>query len=132
MGKDPQIQLVGPPVIVLLADTHGSVVDRALAFQFIVGSPISGVLRCGKWYCGWQSGASTPVDDFGFVDDEALIVAAVRQGVADGAIDIGEVAAGAADHVVMVVTGMFVSGEIGGLSGGEVSLGEDREGVIDD
>ena len=32
VGKDPQIQLVGPPVIVLLADTHGSVVDRALAF----------------------------------------------------------------------------------------------------
>lgn len=84
---------------------------------------------------GWAGRAPTPVDDFSFVDDEALIVCCGQAGgVADGAIDIGEVAAGAADHVVMVVTGTcFVSdGRAGGLYPAEKStLGENRKGVID-
>ncbi len=136
VGKDPQIQVVGPPVLVLLADTHGSVVDRALAFGChrwlsyrwcfsVVGNGVLG--RAGR--------ASTPVDDLGFVDDESLIVCCGQAGgVADGAIDIGEVAAGAADHMVMVVAGTcFVSGgRAGGLYPAKKSvLGENRERVID-
>ena len=85
--------------------------------------------------CSGEQRASTPVDDFSFVDDEAFIVCCGQAGgVADGAIDIGEVAAGAADHMVMVVAGTgFVSGgRAGGLYPAKKSgPGENRERVID-
>ena len=51
-----------------------------------------------------QAGAQ-PVDDLGLVDGEAAVVRlrASRAPVADGAVDVGDVAAGAAHDVVVVV-----------------------------
>src|ERR1700748_2901895 len=49
-------------------------------------------------------GAQAPVDDLGLVDREAVVVGRGQAGrLADRAVDVGDRAAGPADHVVMVV-----------------------------
>jgi len=50
-------------------------------------------------------GAESPVGDFGFVDNEAIIIGRRQaRGLPDGTVHVGDVTAEAADDVVMIVT----------------------------
>src|SRR5687768_9239125 len=67
----------------------------------------------GRWWrgvsrgdggAGGAGGAQAPVGDLGLVDDEAVGVGGVEaRAYADGAVDVGDDAARAADRVVVVV-----------------------------
>src|SRR3954471_10958211 len=57
-----------------------------------------------RGWCGGAGGAQAPVDDLGLVDAEAGVVGGGEaRRVADGAVDVGDRAARAAHHVVVVV-----------------------------
>src|SRR5882757_4041052 len=66
--------------------------------------PGSGV--CSRTGCGGAVGAQAPVDDLGLIDREAVVVRRGQAGCgADGAIDVGDHAAGTTHDVVVVVPG---------------------------
>src|SRR6185437_7941255 len=84
---------------------------------------------------GGAVGAVAPVDDLGLVDGEAVRLRRGQAGgVADGAIDIGDRAAAAADDVVMVVGDpRLVAGDrAGGLDPPQqVGVGQRPQDVVD-
>ena len=66
--------------------------------------PIAVDSGSGRWVTVEQDGAEAPVDDLGLVDREAVVVGGGQAGhLADGAVDVDDRAAGAADEVVVVV-----------------------------
>src|SRR5690242_16391597 len=81
---------------------------------------------CGSDRAGWggsgcgggAGGAQAPVDDLGLVDRVAVVVRRGEAGcVADGAVDVGDLAARAAHHVMVVVpdAGLVARHGAGGL-----------------
>src|SRR5688500_10781460 len=96
-----------------------------------VWSGASGVSRTG----GGAGGAGAPIGHLGLVDDEALGVGGVEAGaVADGAVDVRDRAAAAADDVVVVVADpeLVAGHRPGGLDPAhEPRLGQRTEHVVD-
>jgi hypothetical protein len=97
-----------------------------------VGSVSSG--RFGL-RCGLAFRARSPVDDLGFVHDEAKVILRSQAGPApNGAVDVdGPTAPAAHEVVVVVVDSVFVaSGRAGRLDpADQASIGEGGEAVVD-
>src|SRR5690606_26022443 len=85
------------------------------------------------WLC--TGGASTPVDDLGLVDREAVLLRSIQtRSDARGARDVLDAAARAADDVMVVVPASnLVSGQraCGLNAADDASVGERPEAVVD-
>src|SRR6478609_12114481 len=103
--------MTGQPASALRSTPWGlSGVVSWLSVMANLSSVRVGLTRCrtgvsrGDGGAGGARGAQAPVGDLGLVDDEAVGVGGVEaRAHADGAVDVGDDAARAADHVVVVV-----------------------------
>ena len=90
------------------------------------------VARCPSGVVDSAGRAGAPVDDLGLVDVVAVVVRGVQAGaLADGAVDVDDRAAGAADEVVVVVADpqLVAGGGAGRLDpADEASLGQGARG----
>ena len=142
-----QVELVRPPVLVRpgpaapsARGVDGWVLALAAGVRHVGGSPLCcGLVRAAGSLDGrlgrYALGASAPVDDLGLVDLVARVVGGREaRRVADRAVDVDHLAAGAADQVVVVVAhAVLVAGRASRRAGcaGEALVGEGAEDVVD-
>jgi hypothetical protein len=150
--QDAEVQLLGPPVAVGHRSGRGcrpspgtcSRLTSWTSLWFVMCSFRADVrplhrLVGGVDRVGWRGlvetlRAAAPVDDLGFVDDEARVVGGRQaRGGADGAVDIDHAAAGAADQMVVVVADPILvpCRRTGGLDPSDQPvLGQDAQRVV--